>query len=104
MMEWGEIRWYKFQLPDKKRPVLILTRSSIIQYLDEVTIAPITSTIRGIPSEVSLSSEDGMMKECTINLDHIQTIQKGKLGAMITKLSYAKMDDVKQALLFALGF
>ena len=54
-MERGEIRWYKFQIPDKKRPILILTRDSIIDYLSEVTIAPITSTIRDIPSEVYLN-------------------------------------------------
>jgi mRNA interferase MazF len=50
----GEIRWYRFSRPDKKRPVVILTRDSVLEYLGEVTIAPITSTIRDIPSEVAL--------------------------------------------------
>ncbi|HBJ75714.1 MAG TPA: hypothetical protein DDY86_09510 [Syntrophaceae bacterium] len=49
-MKHGEIRWYKFIPPDKKRPVLILTRDSVLEYLGEVTIAPITTTIRNIPS------------------------------------------------------
>ena len=53
---------YKLARPDKKRPVLILTRDSILDYLGEVTIAPITSTVRGIPSEVALSSNDGMRR------------------------------------------
>ena len=101
-MKKGEIRWYKFQHPDKKRPVLILTRSSIIQHLNSLTIAPITSTIRDIPSEVVLSELDGMKKDCAINLDHIQTISKSRLGAKITELSKDKLSEVSEALKFAL--
>ncbi len=57
-MKHGEIRWYKFISPDKKRPVLILTRNSVLEYLNEVTVAPITRTVRNIPSEVFLAKED----------------------------------------------
>lgn len=103
-MDRGEIRWYKFKPPDKKRPVLILTRSSALSYLGEVTVAPITSTIRDIPTEVVLDDRDGMNNRCAINLDHVQTVSKVKIGAYITKVSEAKMDDVRAALLFALGF
>ncbi len=59
-MKHGEMRWYNFIKPDKKRPVLILTRNSVLEHLGEITIAPITSTIRYIPSEVFLSKTDGM--------------------------------------------
>ncbi len=45
----GEVRWYKFRRPDKKRPVLVLTRDSALDFLGEVTIAPITSAVRDIP-------------------------------------------------------
>jgi mRNA interferase MazF len=103
-MERGEVRWYKFQNPDKKRPVVILTRDSALEYLGEVTIAPITSTIRDIPSEVILSIEDGMKTDCAINLDHIQTVSKAKIGSLITKLSSNKMNELQVALKFALGF
>jgi len=103
-MKYAEIRWYKFQKPDKKRPVLILTRDSIINYLNEVTIAPITGTIREIPTEVYLSVKDGMPKECAINFDHIQTVSKNKIGELITKLDSRKMDEVKKSILFAFGF
>ncbi|MDA3789172.1 MAG: type II toxin-antitoxin system PemK/MazF family toxin [Desulfobacula sp.] len=102
-MKKGEIRWYTFKAPDKKRPVLILTRNSILEYLGEVTIAPITSTIRDIASEVFLSKIDGMPRDCTINFDHIQTVSKGKLGSLITTLSPQKKEQVRQAVLFALG-
>lgn len=101
-MKRGEVRWYKFQPPDKNRPVLILTRDSILEYLGEVTVAPITLTIRDIPSEVFLSKENGMPKDCAINCDHIQTVSKEKIGSRITTLSSEKMDQVREAILFAL--
>ena len=103
-MRRGEIHGYTFKMPDKKRPVLILTRNSILDVLGEVTIAPITSTIRHIPSEVILTPEDGMPKTCAINLDHLQTVSKAKVGPFITALSDHRMDQLKTALLFALGF
>jgi mRNA interferase MazF len=100
----GEVRWYKFAKPDKKRPIVILTRDSTLEFLGEVTIAPITSTIRDIPTEVLLTREDGMPRDCAVNLDHIQTVAKGKIGPLITTLSSVKMSELKSALLFALGF
>jgi len=103
-MRRGEVRWYKFKKPDKRRPVVILTRDSIIDLLGEVTIAPITSTIRNIPSEVMLTQSDGMSKECAINLDHIQTVSKSKIESLITTLTSEKMTELRSALLFALGF
>lgn len=101
-MKHGEIRWYRFASPDKNRPVLILTRDSIIPLLGEVTVAPITSTIRDIPSEVLLSPADGMPRDCAINLDHVQTVAKGKIGALLTTVSRRRMTEVRDALLFAL--
>lgn len=103
-MERGEIRWYKFKPPDKERPVVILTRDSALQFLGEATVAPITSTIRGIPTEVLLGETEGMKTPCAINLDHVQTVAKSKLGALITKLPDAKMSEIKPGLLFSLGF
>lgn len=103
-MKRGEIRWYKFSKPDKNRPVVILTRDSALEFLGEVTVAPVTSTIREIPTEVLLTKEDGMPRDCAVNLDHIQTVSKGKISALITTLSSAKMSELRSALLFALGF
>ena len=103
-MQRGEVRWYRFAQPDKRRPVVILTRESIIDYLGEITVAPVTSTIRDIPSEVLLSPHDGMPRDCAINLDHFQTVSKGRIGALVTTLPVEKMDELRAALLFALGF
>jgi len=102
-MKRGEIRWYKFARSDKKRPVLILTRDSVLEYLGEVIIAPITSTIRDIPSEVFLSKDDGMLRNCAINCDHLQTVSKGKIGALIISLPQPVMVAVGRAIRFALA-
>ncbi len=102
-MKRGEIRWYKFKAPDKKRPVLILTRDSILEYLGEVTVAPVTSVIRDIPSEIYLSKIDGMPKDCAVNFDHIQTVSKGKIGSLVTTIPPGKLNEVREAILFALN-
>ncbi|MBI5141805.1 MAG: type II toxin-antitoxin system PemK/MazF family toxin [Nitrospirae bacterium] len=101
-MKRGDVRWYTFKSPDKKRPVVILTRNSILDYLGEVTVAPITSTIRDIPSEVFLSEEDGMHNDCAVNCDHIQTVSKDRIGSLITTLSKEKLFEIRGAVCFAL--
>ena len=101
-MKRGEIRWYKFKAPDKKRPVLILTRNSILDYLGEVTVAPVTTTVRNIPSEIFLSKNDCMPKDCAANFDHIQTVQKKKIGSLIATLSPEKLIEVGDAIRFSL--
>ena len=103
-MKRGELRWYVVSRPDKKRPVVILTRDSALEFLGELTVAPITSTIRDIPSEVLLTKADGMPKDCAVNLDHLQTVSKGKIGSLITTLSESKTKQMRASLLFALGF
>lgn len=103
-MKQGQVRWYIFKAPDKRRPVLILTRNSAIKFLHALTVAPITSTIRDIPSEVVLTPEDGLLTECAVNLDNIQTVPKANIGTLITSLSTEKMKQVVQAISFALGF
>jgi mRNA interferase MazF len=100
----GEVRWYKCDQPDKRRPVVILTRDSALAFLGEVTVAPITTTIRDIPTEVPLTKADGLPRDCAVNLDHMQTVSTGRVGAVITRLSAEHMTRVRAALLFALGF
>ncbi len=103
-MRHGEIRWYRFRRPDKRRPVLILTRQSALGFLGETTVAPITSTTREIPSEVALTEADGVPHDCAINLDHVQTVPSARIGSLITTLPSERMAEVRSALLFALGF
>jgi mRNA interferase MazF len=99
----GDICWYTFKAPDKKRPVLVLTRNSAIGMLNSVTIAPITSTIRSIPTEVVLTEDDGLPGTCAANFDNIQTVPKSNIGDRIATLTAQKMKDAASAVSFALG-
>ncbi len=99
----GDVRLYSFAPPDKNRPVLVLTRSSAIAYLSTVTIAPITSTIRGVPSEVLLSEEDGMKGSCAVNLHNTITVFQDRLGKRVAQLSSLRMNAICAALRFSLG-
>jgi mRNA interferase MazF len=103
-MNQGDVYWHTFRAPDKRRPVLILTRNSVIPFLLSVTVAPLTSTIRGIPSEVILTTADGVAADCAVNADNLQTVQKAGLGGYITHLSLDRMREVRAAIEFALGF
>lgn len=102
-MKRGDVYWYEFKAPDKRRPVLLLTRDSAIPVLNAVTVAPITTTIRDIPTEVVLSRGDGMPIDCAANFDNIQTVSKHKLGERITHLRQDRLADVARAVSFALG-
>lgn len=102
-MKRGEVYWYTFKSPDKRSPVLILTRSAVIPYLNTVTIAPFTSRIRDIPSEVFITIDDGLPTDCAANFDNIQTVDKSKIGEFITQLSLERLEEVRGAIYFALG-
>jgi mRNA interferase MazF len=101
-LERGEIRLYRFPSPGKERPVLILTRGSALGYLARVTVAPITSTIRGVPSEVALGIEDGMKQPCAVNLHNVVTVAKDGLGRRVAQLRADRLRQVCAALAFAL--
>ncbi len=75
-----------------------------VEFLGEVTVAPITTTIRDIPSEALLTKADGVPRDCAVNFDHLQTVSKGKIGSLIATLSPSKMQQMRPCLLFALGF
>lgn len=100
----GEIRWHTFRPPDKRRPVLLLTREETIDALDPIMVALITTTIRGIPTEVALSIDEGMPAPSAIKLDHVTLVQRAHVGKLITTLGEARWPEVEQALLVACGF
>jgi mRNA interferase MazF len=99
----GEVYLCRFALPDKQRPVLILTRDSAIGHLTTVTVAPITSTIRSVPSEVVLDIDDGMKGPCAVNLHNTVTITRERLDRRVASLSAGRMHEVCAALRFSLG-
>lgn len=99
----GDIRLYKFAGPDKTRPVLVLTRDSSIPHLATVTVAPITSTARGVASEVVLDEADGLKTHCVVNLHNTTTVLQKLIGKRVAHLSASRMDQVCAALQFSLG-
>jgi mRNA interferase MazF len=99
----GEVRLYTFAPPDKTRPVVILTDDAAIAYLANVTVAPIGSTIRGVPSEVVLDEEDGMKAPCAVNLHNTASVPQDRIGKRVARLSSMRMDEICVALAFSVG-
>ena len=93
----GEI-WWAETPNETRRPVLVLTRDSVLPFLNAAVVAPITSTMRGIPTEVPLGRDDGMPKACVVALDQIRTVPKAHLVQRITSLGVVRMEQVCEAL------
>ena len=99
----GDIWMHAFAKPDKRRPVLVISRQSVIPLLRTVMVAPITSAIHGVPSEVLVGAEQGLKHESAVNLDHVQTVDRSRLSGFIGHLDDALMDEVCRALAVATG-
>jgi mRNA interferase MazF len=82
----------------------VLTRNSALRFLSYCTVAPITSTIRGIPTEIVLNEEDGMKRRCAVNLDHVITIPRARLGRRVSILRTSRLEEIARAIAFALEF
>lgn len=89
--------------PDKERPVVVLTRGSSLEFLGWVTVAPITSTIRGVRSEARLDLDDGMKGPCVVNAHNLITVRKDQIGRRVARLSESRLRQVCAAIAFALG-
>lgn len=99
----GEIWRYRFKSPDKLRPVVVMSRPEVIGLLHTVMAAPITSTVRGAPSEVLVGIAEGLKHESAVNLDHVQTVEKARLVGYVGSLGPEKMRAVCRALAIAVG-
>lgn len=101
-MDRGEVWWARLPPPIGTRPVLLLSRTQAYRVRTSVTLALITSTIRGIPVEVPLGSADGMPRSCAVNCDEVHTFRSTLIENHITILSPEKMQAVAHAVRFAL--
>ncbi len=99
----GEIWMLKLPSPDRRRPVLILSRSSLLKVLHTVTVAAITSTLRGAPTEVAVGPEDGLKQVSCVNLTNVFTIRQSDLHQYVGSLAPHKMRDVCHALNISCG-
>lgn len=98
----GDICWTDLSAGGR-RPVLVLTRAEAVPVLHQVIVAPLTKTIRGIPTEIRLGKDDGMSEECVISFDNLQTTSRRLLSEPITTLSGLRMHEVCRALAIATG-
>jgi mRNA interferase MazF len=100
----GEIRWYTFAPPDKRRPILLLTPDVVITSINEIIAVPATRTIRGLPIELVLTPDDGMSAACALNFSHVSIVRRDRIGPLITTLAEERWPDAERALLIACGF
>ena len=99
----GEIWLYTFKPPDKRRPVLIISRQAALRFLRRVVVAPVTSTIHGSPAEVPVGVAEGLKHPSAVNLDHVQTVEKSLLHQFIGTVDADTMRRVCRALAVATG-
>ena len=99
---WGDIRLITFDRPDKTRPALVLTRTPAISFLNTLTVAPITQTIRDVPTELKLGEPEGLKAPSVAKLDALQTISKGRVGRYLGSVDPSQKSAIRRALLFAL--
>jgi mRNA interferase MazF len=95
---------FSFPRPDRRRPVVVLTRQDMIGRLHTVTVAPLTSAVRGVASEVVVGVEAGLKHPSAINLHHVATVPLAGLRTYVGRISFETLEQVRAALLFALGF
>jgi len=99
----GEVWLFEFASPDKRRPVVVISRQEVIGLLRTVMVAPITSTIRGSPGEVVVGEREGLKRDSAVNLDHVQTVERARLKRYIGRLGRYRMTEVCRALAIATG-
>jgi len=102
-MRRGEVWWAELDQPAGRRPVLLISRNEAYIVRSIVIVAPVTTRIRNIPTEVPLGTADGMSRDCVVNLDTITTIPKDCLSSRITSLSPQRIKEVEAAIHFAMG-
>jgi mRNA interferase MazF len=99
----GEVWWANLPGPAGRRPVVLLSRDHAYAVRALVTVAPVTTRVRGIPVEVPLGKAEGLPRDCVANLDGVTTIAKSCLEGRVGTLARAKVAVLDRALKFALG-
>lgn len=103
-MKQYETWWVQLPEPIGTRPVVLLARDAAYEYLNRVLAVEVTSRVRGIPQEVALGPREGLPQRCVANLDHLRAVPKTALQRRAGRLSPSKIEDVKRALGYALGW
>jgi mRNA interferase MazF len=93
----GDVRWFRFASPDKRRPVLILGRSDVLPSLAQVPVIPLSTQARGLPWEVRLSTDEGLPSACVLKPEWTRTVERAQLGALIARLPEGRWMEVREA-------
>lgn len=92
----GDVWWAETE--DKRRPVLVVTRSEAVPVLARLVVAPVTSNVRGIPTEILLGVEEGLPRPCVASFDNAQPIRRSSLTRLVGRLGPARRDELCRAL------
>ena len=103
MISRGDIRWFRFTSPDKKRPVLVLGKPGVLPSLSQVPVIPLSTQARALEWEVTLTVEDGVPTECVLKPEWIKSVERSYIGPLITTLPERRLPEVRSALLTVLG-
>jgi mRNA interferase MazF len=104
LIQRGDIRWFRFKYPDKRRPVVILGGDRLLPFLNQVPVIPLSTQIRGLPWEVMLSPEEGLPSQCVLKPEWIQSVPRLLLeDHLIARFPETRWGEVRSALLRALG-
>jgi mRNA-degrading endonuclease toxin of MazEF toxin-antitoxin module len=100
----GDIRWFRFGVPDKRRPVLVLGKPDVLPSLNQVPVIPLSTQARGLAWEVTLTEADGVPTACVVKPEWIRIVDRASLGPLVATLPEARWSDIRAALLDVLGF
>lgn len=92
----GDIWWAETE--EKRRPVLVVTRSETVPVLTRLVVAPVTSNVRGIPTEIPLGADEGLPRPCVASFDNAQPIRRSSLTHPVGRLSPARRGELCRAL------
>ena len=104
MIQRGDIRWFRFASPDKRRPVLVLGRNDSLAAMAQIPVVPLSTQARGLPWEVELTPEEGLPSRCVLKPEWIRSVDRALLGPWLGSLRAERWDEVRDAILLALGF
>jgi mRNA interferase MazF len=92
----GEIWWAEAE--DKRRPVLVVTRRDAVPVLTWIVVAPVTRTIRAIPTEVALGARHGLPVDCVASFDNLQPLRRSFLTERVGELGSEELEEICRAL------
>jgi mRNA interferase MazF len=99
----GDIRWFRFEHPDKRRPVLVLGRDDLLPSWSLVPVVPLSTQVRGLAWEVQLTPNEGVPTTCVLKPEWIRSVERSALGPRIAGFPEQRWGEVERAVVYVLG-